>query len=58
MTILITGDARFIGTNFIFYIRNKYPDFRIVKADITDRKAVYTHFEEGLKKTIDWYLNN
>ena len=66
MKIVVTGGAGFIGSNFIFYMRNKYPDYRIicidkltyagnlhtlkgilnsenfrfVKADICDRKAV------------------
>ena len=33
MTILITGGAGFIGSNFIFHIREKYPDYRIVCLD-------------------------
>ncbi len=72
MTIVVTGGAGFIGSNFIFYMRNVHPedrlvcldkltyagnlntlapiinapDFRFVKADIYDRKAVYQIFEE------------
>lgn len=72
MTIIITGGAGFIGSNFIFYMLHKYPDYRIicldcltyagnlstlesvmehpdfrfVKASITDRSAVYQLFEE------------
>lgn len=72
MTIIITGGAGFIGSNFIFYLMKKYPDYRIicldkltyagnlstlapvmdkpnfrfVKMDICDRKAVYGLFEE------------
>lgn len=72
MTIIITGGAGFIGSNFIFYMMKKYPDYRIicldkltyagnlstlapimnkpnfrfVKMDICDRKAVYSLFEE------------
>lgn len=72
MTIIVTGGAGFIGSNFIFYIMEKYPEYRIicldkltyagnlstlapvidepnfrfVKMDICDRKAVYGLFEE------------
>ena len=72
MNILVTGGAGFIGSNFIYYMLKKHPDYRIVcidaltyagnletlekamqnprfrffKGDITDRKAVYTLFEE------------
>ncbi len=70
--ILVTGGAGFIGSNFVYYMLEKHPDYRIVcidkltyagnletleeamnnenfrfvKADITDRKAVYALFEE------------
>jgi len=33
MTILVTGGAGFIGSNFIFYIRRKYPEDRVVCVD-------------------------
>ena len=33
MTVLITGGAGFIGSNFIFYYRRKYPHRRIVCVD-------------------------
>ncbi len=72
MNIIVTGGAGFIGSNFIFHLLRKYPDYRIicldkltyagnlstlksvmnnahfrfVKADICDRKAVETLFEE------------
>lgn len=32
-TILVTGGAGFIGINFIFYMRKKYPDDRIICLD-------------------------
>ncbi|MBR5437334.1 MAG: dTDP-glucose 4,6-dehydratase [Clostridia bacterium] len=70
--ILVTGGAGFIGANYVYYMLEKHPDYRIVcidkltyagnletlekamenknfrfvKADITDRKAVYSLFEE------------
>ena len=72
MKIIVTGGAGFIGSNFIFHMLKKYPDYRIicldkltyagnmstlepvmdnpnfrfVKADICDRPAVNTLFEE------------
>ena len=72
MTIIVTGGAGFIGSNFIFHMLKEHPDdriicldaltyagnlstlasvmddphFRFVKADITDREAVYRLFEE------------
>ncbi len=33
MTIIVTGGAGFIGSNFIFYMLNKYPNYRIVCLD-------------------------
>ena len=72
MTILVTGGAGFIGSNFIFHMLDRHPEdrilcvdkltyagnlstlesvmdkpnFRFVKADICDRKAIYLLFEE------------
>lgn len=33
MTIIVTGGAGFIGSNFIFYMLKKYPDYRLVCLD-------------------------
>lgn len=33
MTLIITGGAGFIGSNFIFYMMKKYPDYRIICLD-------------------------
>ena len=33
MTIIVTGGAGFIGSNFIFYMLKKHPDDRIVCLD-------------------------
>ncbi|MBQ4424983.1 MAG: dTDP-glucose 4,6-dehydratase [Lachnospiraceae bacterium] len=33
MTILVTGGAGFIGSNFIFYMLEKHPDYRIICLD-------------------------
>lgn len=32
-TIIVTGGAGFIGSNFVFHMLNKYPDYRIVCLD-------------------------
>ncbi len=72
MTIIVTGGAGFIGSNFIFHMLDRHPDYRIicldkltyagnlstlkdvmdrpgfrfVRADICDREAVFSLFEE------------
>lgn len=33
MNIIVTGGAGFIGSNFIFYMLNKYPEYRIICLD-------------------------
>ena len=33
MTIIVTGGAGFIGSNFIFYMVNRYPKYRLVCLD-------------------------
>ena len=33
MTIIVTGGAGFIGSNFVFHMLDKYPDYRIVCVD-------------------------
>ena len=33
MRIIVTGGAGFIGSNFIFHMLNKYPDYRIICLD-------------------------
>lgn len=33
MTIFVTGGAGFIGSNFIYYMLNKHPDYRLVCID-------------------------
>ena len=33
MTIIVTGGAGFIGSNFLFYMLDKYPDYRIICLD-------------------------
>lgn len=34
MNVLVTGGAGFIGSNFVYYMLNKYPDYRVVCLDL------------------------
>lgn len=34
MNVLITGGAGFIGSNFVYYMLNKYPNYKIVCVDL------------------------
>ena len=45
MTIIVTGGAGFIGSNFIFHMLEKYPDYRIICLD----KLTYAGNLENLK---------
>ena len=49
MTVLVTGGAGFIGSNFIFYLREKHPDYRIVCLD----KLTYAGNLSTLKPVLD-----
>ncbi len=49
MTIIVTGGAGFIGSNFIFHMLEAYPDYRIVCLD----KLTYAGNLSTLKTVID-----
>jgi dTDP-glucose 4,6-dehydratase len=49
MNILVTGGAGFIGTNFVYYMLNKYKDYRIVCLD----KLTYAGNLSNLKKAME-----
>ncbi|MEK6757420.1 MAG: GDP-mannose 4,6-dehydratase, partial [Bacteroidota bacterium] len=46
MTLLVTGGAGFIGSNFVLYMLRKYPDSRIVNLD----KLTYAGNLENLRE--------
>lgn len=48
-TLLITGGAGFIGSNFIHYIARKYPEYRIINLD----KLTYAGNLENLRNIED-----
>ena len=60
MTIIVTGGAGFIGSNFVFHMLDKYPDYRIVCVDkltYSLSEVDYPYFEEICKKTnAKWYI--
>ncbi len=49
MTILVTGGAGFIGSNFIYYLLKKYPDVKVVCVD----KLTYAGHIETLAAAAD-----
>ena len=49
MTIIVTGGAGFIGSNFIFYMLIKHPEYRIVCLD----KLTYAGNIHTLKPVMD-----
>lgn len=49
MTILVTGGAGFIGSNFIFYIQKVHPDYKIICVD----KLTYAGNLTSLKSLMD-----
>lgn len=59
-TILVTGGAGFIGTNFVRYIYNKYPDYKIIILDLLTYAGHIENIpEEGLKnKRIEFWYGN
>ena len=49
MTVIVTGGAGFIGSNFIFYMLRQHPDYRIVCID----KLTYAGNLSTLKSVLD-----
>lgn len=52
-TILVTGGAGFIGSNFVRYIYNNYPDYRIIVLDA----LTYAGFVQNLPVNINEHNN-
>ena len=49
MTILITGGAGFIGSNFVYYMLEKYPQYKIVCLDKLTRTGNIETLEKAFK---------
>ena len=41
-SILVTGGAGFIGSNFVPYFVSKYPNYRIINLDLLTYCLLYT----------------
>ena len=46
-TVLVTGGAGFIGSNFVHFIAQKYPDYRIVVLDALTYAGSTDNLPEG-----------
>ena len=49
MTILVTGGAGFIGSNFVYYMLKNHPDYRILCVDCLTYAGNLSTLEEALK---------
>ena len=52
MNILVTGGAGFIGSNFVHYLYEKYPDYRIYVLDILTYAGNLENLEDIEKKEL------
>ncbi len=48
-TVVVTGGAGFIGSNFVYYMLDKHPDYRIVCIDCLTYAGNMSTLEEALK---------
>ena len=49
MKILVTGGAGFIGSNFIYYMQKKHPDYKIVCLDALTYAGNLETLEDAMK---------
>ena len=50
MTIIVTGGAGFIGSNFIYYMLEKHPDYKILCVDCLTYAGNLSTLKEALEK--------
>ena len=48
-TIVVTGGAGFIGSNFVYYMLNKYPDYKIICVDCLTYAGNLSTLKEALR---------
>ncbi|MFO0753180.1 MAG: dTDP-glucose 4,6-dehydratase [Thermodesulfovibrionales bacterium] len=61
-TVLVTGGAGFIGSNFVRYLYNKYPDYRIIVLDALTYAGNIENFPVNInegngERFMFWYGN-
>lgn len=61
-TVLITGGAGFMGSNFVSYLYNKYPDYKIIVLDALTYAGSIDNLPVNLNETnggrlVFWYGN-
>lgn len=61
-TILVTGGAGFIGSNFVRYMYNKYPDYKIIVLDALTYAGSIKNFPVNINESngdrfVFWYGN-
>ncbi|MCQ2482217.1 MAG: dTDP-glucose 4,6-dehydratase [Clostridia bacterium] len=49
MNVLVTGGAGFIGSNFVYHMLNKYPDYKIICVDCLTYAGNLSTLENALK---------
>ena len=49
MNVLVTGGAGFIGSNFVYHMLEKYPDYRIICVDSLTYAGNLSTLEGALK---------
>ena len=59
LTILITGGAGFIGSNFVYYMLKKYPDYKIICVDCLTYAGNMSTLADAMKnKNFKFYKTN
>ena len=59
LTILITGGAGFIGSNFVYYMLKKYPDYKIICVDCLTYAGNMSTLSDAMKnENFKFYKTN
>ena len=56
MNIIVTGGAGFIGSNFVFHMLNKVPDYRIILLDALTYAGNLHIYTEPVMDNPNWVV--